>query len=202
MCPSKDSDQPGHPPSLIRVFTVRLKKAWVLSYPLSAQRRLIRLGVCPGWSESPLGAHAILLVLSWGSSFVDDQGFLSFSLCRLRSKTIEPEHDKTNKILCAQQTLWSEFLLSAWRNIEILATQWVHSKGSDQSLGWAHGSFLLTNVLQLNCHHDEAFWWRQLSVMPKTNIESQYNQLQIWKEKKNTQCKMRCGIPNLQVWAV
>ena len=38
--PSKDSDQPGHPPSLIRVFTVRMKKTWVLSYPLSAQRRL------------------------------------------------------------------------------------------------------------------------------------------------------------------
>ena len=29
-----------HPPSLIRVFAVRMKKAWVLSYPLSAQRRL------------------------------------------------------------------------------------------------------------------------------------------------------------------
>ena len=38
--PSEDSDQPGHPPSLIRVFAVRMKKAWVLSYPLSAQWRL------------------------------------------------------------------------------------------------------------------------------------------------------------------
>ena len=38
--PSKDSFQPGHPPSLIIVFAVRMKKAWVLSYPLSAQRRL------------------------------------------------------------------------------------------------------------------------------------------------------------------
>ena len=38
--PSEDSDQPGHPPSLIRVFAVRMKKAWVLSYPLSTQRRL------------------------------------------------------------------------------------------------------------------------------------------------------------------
>ena len=38
--PSEDSGQPGHPPSLIRVFAVRMKKAWVLSYPLSAQRRL------------------------------------------------------------------------------------------------------------------------------------------------------------------
>ena len=52
--PSEDSDQPGYPPSLIRVFAVRMKKPWVLSYPLSAQRRL--------WSdwadESSLGAHS------------------------------------------------------------------------------------------------------------------------------------------------
>ena len=38
--PSEDSDQPGHLPSLIRVFTVRMKKAWFLSYPLNTQRRL------------------------------------------------------------------------------------------------------------------------------------------------------------------
>ena len=38
--PSEDSDQPGHPPSLIRVFAIRLKKAWILSYPLSTQWRL------------------------------------------------------------------------------------------------------------------------------------------------------------------
>ena len=38
--PSEDSDQLGHPPSLIRVFAVHMKKAWVLSYPLSAQQWL------------------------------------------------------------------------------------------------------------------------------------------------------------------
>ena len=38
--PSDDSDQPGDPPSLISGFAVRMKKALVLSYPLSAQRRL------------------------------------------------------------------------------------------------------------------------------------------------------------------
>ena len=38
--PVWSSNQPGHPPSLIRVFTVRMKKAWVFSYPLSTQRRL------------------------------------------------------------------------------------------------------------------------------------------------------------------
>ena len=39
--PSEHSDQPGHPPSLIRVFAVRMKKDWVLRYPLSAQQRLL-----------------------------------------------------------------------------------------------------------------------------------------------------------------
>ena len=38
--PSEDSDQPGHPSSLIRIFAVRRKNHWVLSYPLSAQRRV------------------------------------------------------------------------------------------------------------------------------------------------------------------
>ena len=36
---SKDSDQPGHPPSLIRVFAVCMKKPLVLSCPLSAKQR-------------------------------------------------------------------------------------------------------------------------------------------------------------------
>ena len=72
--PSEDSDQSGHLPSLIRVFAVCMYKAWVLSYPLSARQRLISLGGCPGWSESSLGAHNILLVLSWGCSH-DKQRF-------------------------------------------------------------------------------------------------------------------------------
>ena len=49
---SEDSDQPGHPPSLIRVFAVRMKRHWVISYPLSALLRLIRLGGCPvRWAQ-------------------------------------------------------------------------------------------------------------------------------------------------------
>ena len=44
---SEDSDQPRPPPSLIGVFVVRMKKAWVLSYHLSAQRRL-----CSDWTDS------------------------------------------------------------------------------------------------------------------------------------------------------
>ena len=39
-------------------------------------KALIRLGECPGWSESSLGAKAILLVLSWGGSHSE-----SISIC-------------------------------------------------------------------------------------------------------------------------
>ena len=55
--PSEDSDQPGHPPSLIRVFAVRMKKPWVLSYSWSAQPGLIRLDGCPCWFESSPGTQ-------------------------------------------------------------------------------------------------------------------------------------------------
>ena len=59
--PSEDSDQPWHPPSLIRVFAVRMKKAWVLSYPLSGgMPRLI-------WVFA--GHTVTLLVLSCRGSF-------------------------------------------------------------------------------------------------------------------------------------
>ena len=51
----------GHSPSLIRVFAVRMEKAWVLSYLLSAQRRLI-------WVSA--GRTLILLVLSCRGSDV------------------------------------------------------------------------------------------------------------------------------------
>ena len=61
----RDSDQPGHPPSLIRVFAVRMKKPRALNYLLSAQWRLIRLGRCPGWSESSLGARHFVGFVMW-----------------------------------------------------------------------------------------------------------------------------------------
>ena len=38
--PSEDTEQPGHPPSLIRAFAVRMEKPWVLGCPWSAQLRL------------------------------------------------------------------------------------------------------------------------------------------------------------------
>ena len=45
--PSEDSDQPRHPPSLIGVFAVRMKKAWVLGYLLSTQH-----GLWSDWADA------------------------------------------------------------------------------------------------------------------------------------------------------
>ena len=67
--PSEDSDQPGHPPSLIRVFAVRMKKAWVLSYQLSAQLRL--------WSD--LADAQANLSLRWAHT-----RFVGFVMTRLK----------------------------------------------------------------------------------------------------------------------
>ena len=66
--PSEDSDQPGHPPNLIRVFAVHMKKAWILSYPVRAQRRLLSDWAYAQADLSSLGAQVILVGLSWGDS--------------------------------------------------------------------------------------------------------------------------------------
>ena len=67
--PSEDSDQPGHPPSLIRVFAVYIKKASVLSYPVSTPRRVLADWVDAQADLSSLGTHAILLVLPCAGSY-------------------------------------------------------------------------------------------------------------------------------------
>ena len=48
----------------------RLRSAWASAHERTT-KTLIRLGGCPGWSESSLGTRVILLVLSWGGSNMD-----------------------------------------------------------------------------------------------------------------------------------
>ena len=66
---------------ILRLVLVSAQSDQSLLYALSRQLRtkaffmrttktLISLSGCSGWSESSLGAHAILLVLSWGGLFV------------------------------------------------------------------------------------------------------------------------------------
>ena len=66
--PSEDSDQPGHPH----------EESFGPCLPIECLvKTLIRMGGCPGWSESSLGAQVILFVLSWGGSVVSDSLILS-----------------------------------------------------------------------------------------------------------------------------
>ena len=76
----------------------------------------------------------------------------------------EPQHDKTNKmnvrpakpqISLGIRPVWSESLLSAWRNIGSLATHWAHSEGSVQTgqmprLIWVFAGRTVT-LLVLSC---------------------------------------------------
>ena len=95
--PSEDWDQPGHPPSLIRVFAVRMKKAWVLSYPLSAQLRL-----WSDWADAQadlsfrlVHSHIVGFVMSRLNYFLFEQQSQSWN------SIYETEYDKTNKMTCA-----------------------------------------------------------------------------------------------------
>ena len=81
--------------------------------------------------------------------------------------TTEPRHDKTNKMSVRQaktqislgiRPVWSESLLSAWRNLGSLVTHWAHSEDwsdwadaqADLSLHWAHSHFVGFVMSRLN----------------------------------------------------
>ena len=64
-----DSDQPGHSSSLIRVFTVRMKKAWVQLLPIERTVKTDQSGWLPRLIRVFAGRTVILLVLSSGVSF-------------------------------------------------------------------------------------------------------------------------------------
>ena len=79
-------------------------------------------------------------------------------------KRIEPQHDKTNKMIArpakTQMSLgihpvWSESSLSAWRKLGSLATHSAHSEDSDQTgrtprLIWVFAGRTVT-LLVLSC---------------------------------------------------
>ena len=100
----EDSDQPRHPPSLIRVFAVRMKKAWSLTsipnpkfiyfsgytitYNYMRCNTISNILVATHWTHSEdsdqtermprliwISARrtVVLLVLSWGGSYIDAQ---------------------------------------------------------------------------------------------------------------------------------
>ena len=98
---NEDSDQPGHPPSLRRVFAVRMKKAWVLSYPMSAQRRL--------WSDWA-DAQADLSLCWAHTHFV---GFVMSRLILFRSK-VRDNQNMLNLLIAVFRVLHKYWHLISW----------------------------------------------------------------------------------------
>ena len=96
------------------------------------------------------------------------------SLTSCSEDTIQPQHDKTHnwhvppaktQISLGIHPVWSESLLSVWRNLGSLATHWVDSEGwsdwadAQADLHWAHGHLVcfvmrrLTSVIKLSRQH-------------------------------------------------
>ena len=98
----------GHPPSLIRVVAVRMKKSWVLSYPLSTQRRL-----WSNWADTQadLSPRWVHWTFCWCCHAVaqgdkpEKQTWWVF----------EPRHHKTNKMsVCPAKTQISLGICPVW----------------------------------------------------------------------------------------
>ena len=99
--------------------------------------------------DSPIGKYFISLILI---SSVLKTKFLwiiyvnfcwtVYNFCLSVYNINELRHDKTNKVTVRPvmtqislgiRPVWSESLLSAWKNIGSLATHWAHSEDSDQT---------------------------------------------------------------------
>ena len=114
--PSEDSDQPGHPPSLIRVFTVRMKKHWVLSthwaHWLDSDQSLR----CP--HEETLGSQHPLSTLAWLWS--------ESSLSAWRNIGFSAPIERTGLTLIR---VFAVRMKKHW----VLSTHWAHWLDSDQT---------------------------------------------------------------------
>ena len=91
--PSEDSDQPGYLPSLIRAFAIPMKKPWVLSYPLSRQRRLRS-----DWAHSHFVGFVMSQLICIPSLVVSVCCFLPLASPSAASATISPFLSKSPSI--------------------------------------------------------------------------------------------------------
>ena len=73
---------------------------------------LIRLEGCPGWSETSLGTHAILLILSPGGSNLFQFSFLQYlnkeNLCHFFLNTVCPKHCTEVYHICRSNSSWGK----------------------------------------------------------------------------------------------
>ena len=94
-------------------------------------KTLIRLGGCPGWAESLLGAHAILLVLAWGAQLLDS--------CVLKEKVLQllNFHVNLSSFNKLSTSSYQHFTLLQW-DIEEFWCIWRAEEEGINRLLWCH----------------------------------------------------------------
>ena len=85
------------------------RKLGSLATECTAKTR-IRLGGCPGWSESSLGTQAILLVLSWGGSFRRIAVPVVSQTCRYTGNTVDQTSQTTRPPYSTSASGWNDHL--------------------------------------------------------------------------------------------
>ena len=128
--PSEDSDQPGHPPSLISQHCPPEAKVGPKLPIERTAKTLIRLGGCPGWSESSLGTKVILFVFSWGgskcffleSTYAAHIHFITFFTFRIEPNMKSFSH-ANNIVLRRDIYIHSLKLVLNWSNFSLLQTE-------------------------------------------------------------------------------
>ena len=90
--PSEDSDQPGHPPSLIRVFGVCMMKALVLSYLLSAQQSL-----WSDWADAQANLNLRWAHIPFCWFCHEAAQMFKSSFCRYNQIILVPSHEEWRK---------------------------------------------------------------------------------------------------------
>ena len=95
-----------------------------------AQRRLIRVSRCPDWSESSLGAQIILLVLSWGGSYIT-------SVLQRGARRWKKEWKTFNSVNSCSKTIdrilvWRNTLIFGPRQANLVPIAYASSEGSGE----------------------------------------------------------------------
>ena len=151
MCTHEDTDQHVHSHSLIRVFAEHSVggQGSKSVFKLTA-KTLISLRGCTGWSESSLGAHAILYEMLCPTQM--NQRTTKPIKCHVRPAKTQASLDI--------RPMWSESSLSAWRKFGSLASYWAHREDWSD---WAESQGDLSSLgarailLVLSCAGAEVF---------------------------------------------
>ena len=138
----RKKDQPGHPPSLIRGFVVRISGSQGPNASSCRQWRLIRLGRWPGWSETLQGEHAVFTLSCFGSNKLWNMAYLYLGKDMFTAKA---------EISLLIYAVWSVFavpMISLWPMESLTNTSQMRRLAQVKSSLGSHVIFALPQILQ------------------------------------------------------